>query len=223
MPLNHGVIKIKQFKLSFIEKDAIREIISIGASNSASALSKMVDCPVDLEIAFVDAIHLTEIPNLLEDKEMQVTAVYMSINGQITGTFLLIFPMHSALLLTDLIMKRKLGSTKKLSEMDESALTEIANIISGNCTTAMSKFLGMSFQSSIPYLSKDMVGSIVEHIIAKSDNKEERVLASEVRFNIRSDVSIHAFMFMLFNASEAESIRNFIRVKIGDKQSHLSK
>lgn len=217
------MVKIKQFELSLLEKDALREIISIGASNSASALSKMVNYAVDLKINFADTILLTAIPNLLEDKEMRVTAVYMSIKGQIIGTFLLIYPMHSALLLVDLIMKRKLGSTKKLSEMDKSALMEIANIVSGNCTTAMSKFLEVSFQAGIPYLSKDMVGSIVEHIITKSDNKEERVLASEVEFNISSNVSVSAFMLMLFDISEVERLRNFIRVKTGDKQSHLSK
>jgi len=217
------VVKIKQFELNLLEKDALQEIISIGASNSASALSKMVNCAIDLKINFVDVIHLTEIPNLLEDKEMQVTAVYMSINGQIKGTFLLIYPMHSALLLVDLIMKRKLGSTKKLSEMDESALMEIANIVSGSCTTAMSKFLDMSFQSSIPFLAKDMVGSIVEDMIAKSYNKEEQVLASKVQFIINSTGNISAFMFILFDISEAKRLRNFIRVKTGDKQSHLSK
>ena len=203
-------------KLTELEKDAMREVGYIGAGHAATALSKLVGQRVDVSIPVAAAVPLTQLPEMLGGMEELVTGVYLPLTGDIEGSVLLVFPQRSALTLADLLMKREVGTATTLSEIDQSALKEVGNILSGNCLTALSQFLGMKLVEHIPDLAHDMVGAVVDAIIIKFGQRAEQALIIVVEMTTKEKVKIMAYFFLLFGLEEAETILKAIKTKVSE-------
>jgi len=219
IPIKKSVMKSKPVskpirkKLTKLEKDALKEIGSIGAGKAATALSAMLGQTVEAKVPLADAIPLTNIPKVLKGREKIVTAIYQPVKGSVKGSVLIFFPQKSALLLTDLMMKKKKGTTKTLKQLDESALKEIGNILSGNCLTALSNFLNMNMLGDPPHLATDMVGAIVDSIVVKLSQKSEQALIIEMEFKTK-EAKIPAYFFLLFDSRGAEAVLKTVREKV---------
>ena len=100
--------------------------------------------------------------------------------------------------------------------MDQSAIKEVGNILSGSCLTALSQFLGIRLVEHIPDLACDMVGALVDSISVKFGQKAEQVLVIVVEMTTREKVKIIAYFFLLFSLEEAETILKAIRAKVGE-------
>lgn len=203
-------------KLTELEKDAMREVGYIGAGHAATALSKLVGQRVDVSIPVAAAVPLTQLPEMIGGMEELVTGVYLPLTGDIEGSVLLVFPQRSALTLADLLMKREVGTATTLSEIDQSALKEVGNILSGNCLTALSQFLGMKLVEHIPDLAHDMVGAVVDAIIIKFGQRAEQALIIVVEMTTKEKVKIMAYFFLLFGLEEAETILKAIKTKVSE-------
>jgi len=200
--------------LTNIEKDALKEVGYIGAGHATKALSEMIGQAIDVEVPLAATISLRKLPETVGGKEKLVTGIYLPITGDVKGSVLVIFPQRSALNLADLLMKRRPGTTKSLTEVDKSALKEAGNILSGNCLTALSKFLDMRLIEHIPDLASDMIGAIMDTIIIKFGQNMERALVLEMTFKTKSKVKIQGYFFLLFNIKEAGRILKAIKKKV---------
>ncbi len=203
-------------KLTELEKDALREVGYIGAGHAATALSKLVGQRIDVSIPVASAVPLAQLPEMLGGREELVTGVYLPLTGDLEGSVLLVFPQRSARTLVDLLMRREVGTTTTLSEIDQSALKEVGNILSGNCLTALSQFLGMRLVEHIPDLAHDMVGAVVDAIIIKFGQRAEQALVIVVEMTTKEKVKIRAYFFLLFGLEEAETILKAIKAKVSE-------
>lgn len=202
-------------ELTELEKDALKEVGYIGAGHAAKALSKMIGQTIDVTVPLASTIPLSELPKSVGGLETLVTGIYLPITGDVKGSVLIIFPQQSALLLADLVMRRKPGTAKDMDAMDKSALKEVGNILSGNCLTALSHFLGMRLVEHIPDLASDMIGAVMDYIIVRFGQKAERALVLEMEFNTRKGLKISGYFFLLFDLEQANLILNAIRAKVG--------
>lgn len=203
-------------KLTELEKDALKEVGYIGAGHAARALSKLIGQRIDVNVSIAATVSLTQLPEAVGGREELVAGVYLPVTGDLEGAVLLVFPQRSVLTLADLLMKREVGAATRLSEMDQSAIKEVGNILSGSCLTALSQFLGIKLVEHIPDLACDMVGALVDSISVKFGQKAEQVLVIVVEMTTREKVKIIAYFFLLFSLEEAETILKAIRAKVGE-------
>lgn len=203
-------------KLTELEKDALKEVGSIGAGHAARALSKLIGQRIDVNVSIAATVSLTRLPEAVGGREELVAGVYLPVTGDLEGAVLLVFPQRSVLTLADLLMKREVGAATRLSEMDQSAIKEVGNILSGSCLTALSQFLGVRLVEHIPDLACDMVGALVDSISVKFGQKAEQVLVIVVEMTTEEKVKIIAYFFLLFSLEEAETILKAIRAKVGE-------
>ncbi len=203
-------------ELTELEKDALREVGYIGAGHAANALSKLIGQRIDVSVPIAATAPLTQLPETVGSREELVAGIYLPVTGDLEGSVLLVFPQRSALVLADLLMKREVGTATTLSEINQSALKEVGNILSGNCLTALSKFLGMRLVEHIPDFAHDMVGAVVDSIIVKFGQKAEQALIIVVELTTKEKVKIVAYFFLLFGLKEAETILKAIRAKAGE-------
>ena len=202
-------------KLTELEKDALKEVGYIGAGHAASALSKLIGQRIDVNVSVAAPVSLTQLPEAVGGREESVAGVYLPVTGDLEGAVLLVFPQRSVLALADMLMKREVGAATRLSEMDQSAIKEVGNILSGSCLTALSQFLGMRLVEHIPDLACDMVGALVDSVTVKFGRKAEQVLVIVVEMTTQEKVKIMAYFFLLFSLKEAEAILKAIRAKVG--------
>ena len=181
-------------------QNRLQEINKQAALNASKALSKLVDQQVSIDICEV-AVKKVEGLNPIIGPEEIIAGIYLPVTGDIQGASLLIFPKETAFTLSDLLIKREPGTTRKLTELDESALKEVGNIISGNYFTILSNKLQVDIIEHIPNFSFDMFGAIISQIIVKFAQKAENVLVIEMEFNFKA-LTLRGYFLILLRVED---------------------
>ena len=122
----------QNIKMTPLQMDALKEAVSIGAGNAASALSKMAASRVDMSVPKATIVPMSAIPKLVGREKDLKLLIRVNIIGDAPGAILITMSMASAITLSDILMERKAGQTKKLGPMDMSAIQEVGNIMTGN-------------------------------------------------------------------------------------------
>ena len=134
-----------------------------------------------------------------------VAGIYLPVTGDIHGAALLIFPKEAAFILSDLLVKRPPGTTRKLTPIDESALKEVGNIISGKYLTVLSNTLQIKIVEHIPNFSLDMFGAIIDQIITEFARKTENALVIEIEFTFKPE-TFKGYFLLLFEIEQFKAM-----------------
>lgn len=145
---------------SDMELDALKEIGNIGAGNAATALSMILSCKIKMNVPRVAIIPFDDVSNSVGGPENLVAGIFMRITGDINGNILLIAPKVNAYNLLKYLLKKE-PDEKGFSAMEESALTEMGNIIASSYVVALSDFTKLSMKISVPSFAYDMAGAIL--------------------------------------------------------------
>jgi chemotaxis protein CheC len=158
--------------------DVLREVGNIGAGNAASALAKMVDAKIDMQVPQIRLISFEEVVQSMGGADRLVAGIYLSVGGDIACRLLFVLPAESAKELTGMLM----GFTDDnpgFSDMESSALMEIGNIMCATYMNAISMMTNMTLIPSVPALGIDMAGSIIDAILALYGEVGDKVLLME--------------------------------------------
>jgi len=185
-----------EFNLSPIQLDALREIGNVGAGNSATALSQIINKRIDMNVPKVALVPIEAVPDLVGGPDAIVVGVFLRIYGKAPGNVLFLLPQKSAFYLVDTLMGREHGTTKSLDFMDESALMEIGNILSGAYLNAFFNFTHISMLPSIPALAMDMAGAILNIILVQLGQMGDQAMVIETQF-LAEDDGINGHFFLV--------------------------
>jgi len=190
--------------LKISKKNLLAEITNEAAKDASLALLKL--CGEKITVEFVD-VEVEKIQKAFSgiDLESIVAGVYLPITGDIKGASILIFPEKIAYTLCDVLVRRKPGTTRKLTELDKSALKEVGNIICGSLLTVFSNHLKVKIIENLPELSFDMFGAVVDQIIIQFVQKAEEVLIIELRFGFEH-IMIKGHIILIFGHKEIKAI-----------------
>ena len=179
------------------------------AKNASNALSKLSGEKVIVEVSKAE---VTKIQRKFPDIEPEsiVAGIYLPITGEVKGASLLIFPEEIAYTLCDVLVRRKPGTTHKLTELDKSALKEVGNIICGSFLTVFSNTLKVKIVEHVPSLSFDMFGAVVDVIIAEFAQKAKEALVIEVKF-VFERADIKGYVVLIFGLEEMKAIIKALR------------
>lgn len=184
-----------EYDLTPIQLDALREIGNVGAGNSATALSQIINKRIDMNVPKVALVPIEAVPDLVGGPDAIVVGVFLRIYGRAPGNVLFLMPQKSAFYLVDTLMGREHGTTKTLDFMDESALMEIGNILSGAYLNAFFSFTHISMLPSIPALAMDMAGAILNIILVQLGQMGDKAMVIETEFLAEDDgISGHFFL-----------------------------
>ena len=187
---------IDELNLSPIQLDALREIGNVGAGNSATALSQIINKRIDMNVPKVALVPIEAVPDLVGGPDTIVVGVFLRVYGRAPGNILFLLPQKSAFYLVDTLMGRAHGTTTKLDFMYESALMEIGNILSGAYLNAFFNFTHISMLPSIPALAMDMAGAILNVILVQLGQMGDQALVIETEF-LAEDDGINGHFFLV--------------------------
>jgi chemotaxis protein CheC len=141
----------------------------------------------------------------LIDIEEIVAGIYLPVKGAVIGAALLIFPKETAFTLSDLLVRREPGTTRKLTELDKSALKETGNIICGTYFAVLANTLQIKLIEQVPNFSFDMFGAIITQIITEFAQNAEEALVIELEFLFKP-ATLKGYLLLLLNVDEFRSI-----------------
>ncbi|RCW70694.1 chemotaxis protein CheC [Saliterribacillus persicus] len=149
--------------LTNYQLDILKEIGNIGSGNAATALSKLLDRKIDMEVPSVRIVDFNEIMEIVGGPEELIVSVFLRIQGQAPGNmFFVLSPLEAETFVRQITHSESFQlADLEEDEMALSALHEIGNILSGSYLSALSDFTLINMQPSVPSLTIDMAGAIL--------------------------------------------------------------
>ncbi|SCY13362.1 chemotaxis protein CheC [Alkaliphilus peptidifermentans] len=164
--------------LNNIHLDVLREIGNIGSGNAASALAKLINKRIDMDVPIIQILAFEDVAAILGGEEMVVAGIYFEVDGDISGNIMFLLDIASSKILTSILMGRE-DFSGELDEMDRSALQEVGNILSGSYISSLSALTGLTMKLSIPSLCIDMAGAILSVPAIQFSQTSDKVVLIE--------------------------------------------
>ena len=169
--------------LNDLQFDVLKEIGNIGAGNATTALAKMMNMKIDMNVPRVDLPYFTNLPDIFGSPEEVLAGILVQLDGDIKGMMMFLVKEKSAHNLVNSLMGGMIQSSGDgFSDMELSALGEIGNIIIGAYLSAMSNLTSLKISSSVPYISIDMAGALLSVPAIEFGKLGDKVLLIETQF-----------------------------------------
>lgn len=169
--------------LNNLQIDVLREIGNIGAGNAATALAKMLNRKVDMDVPRVKIMEFKDVSETLGSAESIVAGILLKVEGDLTGNIMFILQLKDATLLVDMLMGRQTVEFHEFSELEISALKEIGNILAGSYLSALSTLTNLKIKPSVPDMAIDMAGAILSVPAIEFGKVGDTVLYIETEFS----------------------------------------
>jgi chemotaxis protein CheC len=160
--------------------DALQELANIGSAHSATTLSQMLNTNISMSVPKIDIIDISKVGDFLTDE--LTTMVIFELQGEIPhGGFLILhFPRDSAMRTANILQ----GSSEPdhpFSEMDQSAILEVGNIMVSSFLSAASDLIGLLMLPSPPVLVVDMAHAAITSLVAQMTVEVDDVILFKVK------------------------------------------
>ncbi|TCO79923.1 chemotaxis protein CheC [Marinisporobacter balticus] len=182
-------------EMNNMQLDVLKEVGNIGAGNAATALAKMLNRKIDMNVPKVEILEFREVAELLGGAEIPVCGIYFNVVGDLTGNIMFLLTLESSKLLANMLLLREENS-EILDEIEQSALQEIGNILSGAYISSLTTLTGLNMKISIPSLTTDMAGAILSVPIIQYGQVGDKVLLIETEFHEGND-EIKGYFFLI--------------------------
>jgi chemotaxis protein CheC len=170
--------------------DALRELANIASGTAATALSQMLGREVELNVPRAMALPLADAVDAAGSPEDVVTGIVLQIEGDLDALVLLVVPIEAAAILCQLL------GVEPGSEVGDSALSEIGNILGTSYLNALAAMTGLGMMPSPPHLATDLLGAIVASVLAQTAGAEDVVLVLDSELDVADQPCSLSFMLL---------------------------
>jgi chemotaxis protein CheC len=155
-----------------------------GINHAAEGFSGLLGCSLTVADTEVKTVDIARIPQLLGGPENEAVGIYLRAEGDIPVQIMLIIPYEKALKLVDLMMGEPEGSTQVLGKLERSGLAEIGNMTGTFFMNTVARMANISLRPTPPAVMVDMLGAILDIIIATTGGISDKVLLMQAKFEI---------------------------------------
>jgi chemotaxis protein CheC len=176
--------------LSDIQLDALRELANIASGTAATALSQMLAREVEISVPRALALPPADAVDACGDPEQHVAGVVVPIQGDIDGLVLLLIPFEQAASLCSLL------GVEAHTEVGDSALREIGNILATSYLNGLGSMTGMSLEPSPPDLHTDMLAAIVSTLLVNTSGADNLALVLDSELDVSGEPCSISFLLL---------------------------
>lgn len=185
--------------LNDMQLDALQETGNIGCSHAATAVSQMINEEVEINVPHIFVQKIPELRKSLQDisgEKNKMVGVYLELTDEFLGSILFLFPYESALVLSDMLMFQPIGTSTELTEMSQSAITEVGNVVVSAYTNALSTFLGTSIMLSPPRYSEEIPDVFLDQITSTLGKDTSHALIFDTQFSGKNNKFTSYFILL---------------------------
>ena len=175
---------------SEIQLDALGELANIASGTAATALSQMLGQEVELHVPRALALPLADAVDSAGPAEEVVSGIAFELEGDIQGLVLLLVPDKDAQMLCELL------GVEPGSELGDSALAEIGNILGTSYLNAIVAMTGLALMPSPPHVATDLLGAIVASLLAQTAGDADVALVLDSELVLAENPCSLSFMLM---------------------------
>ena len=146
-----------------LNMDVLKEVGNIGAGNAATALSRLLNKPIDMAVPKVQVLPFEEVCERVGGSERVVVAVFLRVDGDAPGNLFFILGIEAAKNLLKRLAGFNVEQDETFNDMEMSALNEIGNILAGSYLSSLADFTKLYMTPTVPALAIDMAGAILAY------------------------------------------------------------
>jgi chemotaxis protein CheC len=168
-----------------LQLDALRELANIGSGTASTALSTMLGRSVDISVPNAFVLPMAEAVGAIGEPEAEATGVVLGVVGDMAASVLLLLEPNDVTQMCGLL------GVEAGTEIGESALMEIGNIVGTSYINALASMTGMALEPTPPATATDMLGAIVQTVLAEKAGSGDVALLLDSELVVEgSDASI---------------------------------
>ena len=179
-----------------LKLDALKEVVNIGTSQAANALSKLLGQKVLIDIPEIKLTPIENVASELGGEETPSIGVYFSMKGELQGKILILFELESGKKLASKLTKSSISSGITLSGYERSAIMELGSIMANYYVSALAGLLDTKLLISIPYIAQDMLGAVLDCFLIEISKISNRAFLFDTKIKAESgDLKINFLIF----------------------------
>ncbi len=192
---------LDEIKLTPYQLDSLKELGNIGSGNAITALSQLLNTRVEVSLTSLELIPFWKLPDEFGGRETNVFGILSDIEGTQNLSILQIFTKESIINVINYLSGEKIDINEiiKLSDLDEvilSTISEVGNILAGHYANALADLMEIALIPSVPNLSFDSLGAIMDSVIARSAKIVDLMIMINTKMNIQ-DLHINGILVFL--------------------------
>ena len=173
-----------------LQLDALRELANIGSGKASTALSMLLGRSVDIDVPTARALSFADAVEATGDYEQEITGIVLGIVGDLDGVVLLLVSPADADALCQML------GVEPGSEYVPSALGEVGNIVGSSYINALAEMTGMAIEPTPPATATDMLGAIVETVLAGQAHAGDVALMLDTDLRVEGEDCSIAFVLV---------------------------
>ena len=205
---------IETLSLNEMQRDALQEIANIGASHAATALSKMVNRPIQVGIPKIDVVPIEKSIESVPQND-PVIGVFRQMAQETPLYVLVLLSKESAFYLANLLLNQPDQNRDTFSEMEESALMEVSNVMMSSFFNSITQLINVSMIPGPPVIAFDMPSAILDYALIKVGSVADSVILFETAVSEEGNNTFDVNMFLIPEPKTIELILE----KLGMKSS----
>ncbi|MBI2560399.1 MAG: hypothetical protein HYW14_04620 [Planctomycetes bacterium] len=189
----------------------INIIFGLSIDHASRTLSKTLKTGAKIEMVRASVIDISKITEQMNENPREVSGAFVSLEGDVPLKLLFLIPLQGVFRLTDLFMRKPIGTTTEFNEFTESVVQEVGNILASSISNVMVSDFGVKTSLSSPTVRNDFAGTIFSMFVMEEAMITDDLLLIETRFEV-SKTELECCLFLLPRISSLEATIGKIEV-----------
>jgi len=162
----------------------LKMFAQLSVEKASRVLEKLVRNEAKIVLQDTYAADISQVTAKINEIDSKIIGAFVDIEGDINFKFLFYMEERDALSLTDLMLRRSVGTTTEFNKYVYSAVKEMGNILSSAVAAAFAADFDVSLRPCPPDLLHDFGGTVFEEYIMRSTPEADTILIIESIFKV---------------------------------------
>lgn len=193
-----------------LERDIIREILNIGLARAADSFAVIAQERVLLEVPNLDLLPSADIIERVRDYQARYIAIQSDIRGDFNGSTFMFFSGQHVQRLSRVCLRMQVSDSMQLTELQESLLLEISNIITGALVTQLANILKANIYGAPPKAPAGDLATALRSLMPEPEALQPLIFSVITQFSDKEN-SVELPLMLFFDRATFEKILEIIR------------
>ena len=193
-----------------LERDIIREILNIGLARAADSFAVIAQERVLLEVPNLDLVPSASIIERVREYQARYVAIQSDIRGDFNGSTFMFFSGQHVQRLSRVCLRMPATDSLRLTELQESLLLEISNIITGALVTQLANILKANIYGAPPKAPTGDLATALQGLLPDSETLQPLIFSVITQFSDKEN-SVELPLMLFFDRATFEKILEIIR------------
>jgi len=168
--------------LNDMHKDVLLELGNIGTGNALTSLSQLTCHPIQMDLPSIRITEMNSLPEIIDFPGNRNAGVVIDVHGDLDCVITFLLNEQFARVIAEELTGEPVTDLTQMSEMQESSIREVGNIMCNAYLNALASMLESEFSVSLPNLKLGASRDILDTFLSKFRDDTPELLFIENTF-----------------------------------------